>query len=200
MIISLHYPKTAGTSFRKTLIDVYGENLRIHHKQKYLKNKEFYIENNIKIVHGHFKISDYKEMFPDADVMVWLRDPAARVLSYYNYCKYVREAPFSSNFRIRHPNFINFINSNRMDILSNDYNNYIGDYSYKDFSFIGITERYSSDMQRLSKLLKWNHFKIYHINKTKNNENVKITNEMRQIIYSRLSKEYELYRHSICIQ
>ena len=194
MIISLHYPKTAGTSFRNTLKKVYGESLYIHHKSKYLKNKEFYIENNIKIIHGHFKISDYKERFPDAKVIVWLRDPATRVLSYYNFCKYVREAPFSANFGAMYPDFNSLINSDRMDRLVNEFNTYIGDYSYKDFYFIGITEKYSFDMQRLSKLLGWNKFKIFNVNKSQNKENVQITDEMRQIIYKKLHKEYELYK------
>ena len=193
MIISLHYPKTAGTSFRQTLKDIYGKNLYIHHTHDSLKNKDYYIKNNIKIVHGHLKISDYKEMFPGADVIVWLRDPAARVLSYYNYCKYVREAPFSKNFGIRYPDFINFIDSKRMDMLENEFNTYIGDYSYKDFYFIGITEKYSFDLHRLSKLLGWNRFKTHNINKSKNNENIQITDDMRQIIYKKLHKEYELY-------
>jgi len=194
MIISLHYPKTAGTSFRQTLKDVYSNNLYIHHTHESLKDKDYYTGNNIKIVHGHLKISDYKEMFPDANVIVWLRDPAARVLSYYNYCKYVREAPFSKNFGIRYPDFINFINSKRMDMLENEFNTYVDGYSYKDFYFIGITEKYPFDLHRLSKLLGWNRFKTHHINKSKNNENVNITDNMRQIIYKKLHKEYELYK------
>ena len=198
MIISLHYPKTAGTSFRRTLIDVYGDKLHIHHKKKYLKHKDFYIDKGIKIVHGHFKISSYKEMFPDANVIVWLRDPTMRVLSYYNYCKYIREAPFSANFRAKYRDFNSFINSSRMELLANDYSNYIGDYS--DFAFIGIMERYSSDMQRLSELLGWKGFKIYRVNKSQNKENVQITDEMRQIIYGKLHEEYRFYRHSICKQ
>jgi len=194
MIISLHYPKTAGTSFRQTLTSVYSESLHIYHSHRSLKDKDFYIKHNKSIVHGHLKIDDYRSMFPDAKIITWLRDPASRVLSYYNYCKYVREKPFSKNFGNRYKNFTDFINSPRMDRLSNEYNIYIGNYTLEDFLFIGIFERYLVDMFLLSKILNWKRYKIKHTNKSKNIENINLTNELRQIIYRKLPKEYELYK------
>ena len=193
MIISLHYPKTAGTSFRDTLKGVYRDRLYIHHTHKSLMNKDFYLDNGIEVVHGHLLLSDYLKLFPDAKIITWMRDPAARALSYYNYCKYKRENPFSKNFGNRYKTFDAFMNSKRIDLVANDYNLYIGDYKLNDFYFIGIVENYNRDLKILSRLLNWGKYKTLNTNKSPNREGVILSENHKKIILDKFNKEYELY-------
>jgi hypothetical protein len=194
MILSLHYPKTAGTSFRHTLTKLYYGNIYFHyhgaHMNKNLKVRGEY--DKIEIVHGHFNIKSYREMFPDAPIITWLRDPAERVLSYYNYKKY----GFTSTPRIKDSNnrqFLAFLDSGQFEFFVNKFDRFFGDYTTKDFLFIGITERYNEDMKKLAKMMGWGGYQVHHLNKSRNYENVVLTKELRERIYRKMSREYEMY-------
>lgn len=197
MIISLHYPKTAGTSFRETLRGIYKDKLYIHHTHKSLRDRDFYLDNKIEIIHGHLILTDYLELFPDAKIITWMRNPVARALSYYNYCKYKRERPFSKNFGNRYKTFDEFINSKRIDRLANDYNLYIGDMKMNDFYYVGTVENYNRDIKVLSNMLNWGKYRIYHTNKSTNREGATVSENHKKIISDKFNKEYELYRLAI---
>lgn len=189
MILSLHYPKTAGTSFRHTLTKLYFGHIYFHYHGAHYDSR---VKRDIEIIHGHFSIKSYRDMFPDAPIITWLRDPADRVLSYYNYKKY----GFSATPRIKDSNnrqFLAFLDSGQFEFFISKFNRFFGDYTVKDFYFIGITERYNEDMRRLSELMGWRSYQVHHLNKSRNYENVILTKELRERIYKRMPREYEMY-------
>lgn len=82
MLISVHLPKTAGTS----LLDVYREHFKNGLKIDYHYSRLESVPIGTKCVHGHFKASKYAG-YPDARFVTWMRDPVARAVSHYNYWK-----------------------------------------------------------------------------------------------------------------
>ena len=189
MILSLHYPKTAGTSFRHTLTKLYYGHIYFHYHGAHYDGR---VKRDIEIIHGHFNIKSYRDMFPDAPIITWLRDPADRVLSYYNYKKY----GFTATPRIKDSDnrqFLAFLDSGQFEFFINKFNRFFGDYAIKDFRFIGITERYNEDMKRLSEIMGWRGYQVHHLNKSRNYENIILTKELRERIYKRMPREYEMY-------
>lgn len=96
-LISIHIPKTAGTSFRNILKEAYGDSsvarldIEINDSivkvnQEELKSKK--LSSKIKVIHGHFNYLDLVERFDipkTTAVITWLRHPVDRVISNYNY-------------------------------------------------------------------------------------------------------------------
>ena len=94
-VISLHIPKTAGTSFRNILKSIYSEKdvvrFDINERNEVRLNENLYTGKSLpsaKVIHGHFVCETLYDNFqiPDNVLLItWLRDPVARVISNYFY-------------------------------------------------------------------------------------------------------------------
>lgn len=170
LIVSVHIPKTGGSTFRALLSEVAGSNLILDYedrpiweaypirriKNMPLDQKRFLqIERKLRegkkvVVHGHFLISKYTSVFPEAKRVVWLRDPVERLVSHYHYWK-------------REPNMENkvcrrLINENltlrefaQQPILRNIMTYFLDQQNIEGFDFIGITEKYSECLEHFKK-------------------------------------------------
>src|SRR5437762_9155277 len=94
-LISLHIPKTGGTSFRNILKSVYGDDQVVNFEietngvirlneipfhKKYLPD--------VKVIHGHFVYETFFNSFklPEGyKIITWVRDPVKRVISNFYY-------------------------------------------------------------------------------------------------------------------
>ena len=104
MLISVHMPKTAGTSFEHSLRQHFGERLELRYADKPLHQHP--LRRNLRAareglrgqhgpkaagaagcVHGHFLPLSYRHLVRRADVrfVTWLREPIDRLLSHYHY-------------------------------------------------------------------------------------------------------------------
>jgi hypothetical protein len=70
-LISIHIPKTAGTSFRNTLKTVYGEDhvarldIELYDKHIRLNELDYFessLPNHLKVIHGHFSYESVKDI------------------------------------------------------------------------------------------------------------------------------------------
>lgn len=100
-IIFMHIPKTAGTSFRTAARDFYKRRniLRDYGEDSELTSQEImqFIYNNkdvaklreaslsYKLITGHFPAAKYKNIFTDAPIVTFVRDPVERVVSHYHH-------------------------------------------------------------------------------------------------------------------
>ncbi|MEZ4888877.1 MAG: sulfotransferase family 2 domain-containing protein [Chitinophagales bacterium] len=213
-LISLHIPKTAGTSFRNTLKDIYGEEaiiqLDIHHKNNNIKinaQRADSVELRKKhlVVHGHFSPLSLKSTLtitPDIPYITWLRDPVDRVISNYYYLEKRLEEELMEEAK-----GLNILSKMQRTLLEfahadknrNRISKFLEGMSLDQFLFVGITEHYSEDLKDLSELLGWKNFQEFHHNITGNSRK-NVSQEDREIIRQLNLKDEELYAKALSMR
>jgi len=194
MLISLHMPKTAGTSFQETLVKNFYESILFdyHYSEGILKElinkknldekekeklKLYCTENDVRCIHGHFEITKYIDVFDPAVYVTFLRDPVERQISNYNYQKHFPwDTQLASGaIRIEVNPRGHDIWTGKLDLegfllhpdVANHYKLYGLDQYFDQFDFIGIMECYDKSLKILSKLLGLDYIKPKKINVSK---------------------------------
>ena len=179
-LLSIHIPKTAGTSFYKALESVYGRDalLRLdfsigkkqglpamiatNNTDQSLLDKiasEGKLDRGIRVVHGHFRYEHFAYMFemePNTRVISWVRDPIERIVSSYNYRHSILEKEAGRTSRAQRLG-----NSPMRDLMqwANEpgnfraYTNYLRGRELADYDFLGIMEHYEEELRRLARIL-----------------------------------------------
>ncbi|MEO0421917.1 MAG: sulfotransferase family 2 domain-containing protein [Pseudomonadota bacterium] len=164
MLLSVHIPKTAGTSFRQALQAQLGEDrVALTYLGRVMCGNDYvcgfqgrslehladedaaalvdYCETNgVACIHGHYTLFALRELFPDARCITFLRDPLKRLISAYNHMFVTMPD------RAEQLSFEDFV---RMERTQNVYESH-GVLEYiADFDFIGITEQYGRSLELL---------------------------------------------------
>ena len=172
-LISLHIPKTAGTTFKSVLERVYpAEALLLdyadrvgnpssqfrtdfaawqHHNEETIRN----LPATAHAVHGHFWLGKYAPFFPRAKKIVWLRDPARQLISAYHYWK---ATPLTDNplKRLLHEKNLSVLEFARLKGLHSPVTElFLRGYGLDDFDFVGIQEYFQDDLDALCRLMGW---------------------------------------------
>lgn len=167
MLLSVHIPKTAGTSFRQALQAQLGEDRvaltylgRIMCGSDYvcgfqgrsldhLEEPEaqalvdYCATNGVACIHGHYSLFAIRDLFPQARCITFLRDPLKRLVSAYNHMF------ITMPDRAARLSFEDFV---RMERTRNVYETH-GVLEYiDDFDFIGITEQYDRSLALLGSI------------------------------------------------
>ncbi|MBR9919607.1 MAG: sulfotransferase family protein [Bacteroidetes bacterium] len=169
-LISVHIPKTAGTSFRGILKEVYGEEAVIRLdiglvNEKIRINEELYdkkkVSSKVRVAHGHFSpalLHKYFDISESTPFITWLRDPIERVISNYFYLqKRLREELEEEK---RGLNILSKMQRSLMEYAAQEINQnrmskFLAGMELEDFAFVGIQDHFSEDLQRIAKLLDW---------------------------------------------
>lgn len=211
-LISIHIPKTAGTSFRNTLRAVYGKRavarldieldkpqLRLN-GQPYAKRQ---LPRSTKVIHGHFSYPLLQEKLElpseRPPIITWLRDPVARVVSNYNYlarrlAEELQEDQKNLNILPKMQRTLleyaaDPLNQNRMS-------KHLAGLELNDFLFIGRTEEYETGIQRLAQLLHWPQAPIFHHNPTTTSPHHPLTKSQYHNILSWNATDAALYENA----
>jgi hypothetical protein len=181
-LISIHIPKTAGTSFRNTLKGVYGEEavirLDIELEVPVVKiNEAVYNDRMLpswtRVAHGHFTYPLLKKHFDlpggDIPVITWVRDPVERVISNYYYlgkrlAEELDEPSKGLNILLKMQRTL--MEYARDPLSCNRISKYLQGLPLEDFRFVGIQDHYSEDLNYLSRLLDWQNFNEFTHNRT----------------------------------
>ena len=162
-LISVHVPRTAGSSFTWILQQVYkdalyreyGENSTPQYYEPHL------IPDKFAAIHGHFPIAKYQGTFPKAKRITWLRHPIDRLVSLFFFLKNSGQmGQFTSDTGIDFHGFI------EIEDFHNQITKHVGSDALKNFHFIGIQEFFDDDMAVLSEMLDWPPIEIPHTNIT----------------------------------
>jgi hypothetical protein len=167
-LISLHIPKTAGTSFRNILKNVYGADqvvrFDINEKREVKVNEVPFTQKGlpaVKVIHGHFSYESLKEIFalpPGFKLITWMRHPAKRVISNFYYLE-SRLAELLDEER----NGLNILSKmqrtlieySRAEINRNRQAKFLRGSRLTDFDFVGIHEHFPDELSRLGRILNW---------------------------------------------
>ncbi len=182
-LISVHVPKTAGTTFVDILNQIYGkENIYFDYiPPKYVKHEPSDLPHNFRVIHGHFNILKYDYLPAQAKKIIWLRHPIHIVISLYFYWLHVPLVDIYQYHEIVRD--VKMLNINLDEFVEhgaakNLISQHISDKKINDFDFVGVQEFFLEDLADLQKMLNWSDFRIEEKN---TNPNPKYQEELESI-------------------
>lgn len=219
MIISIHIPKTAGSTFSHYLRKIYGNDIcydytdlfktfdieppnmkmRLQRFVRKCYHGRHKLKKSDKCIHGHFLPKKYLSSYPDAFLAVWLRDPVERVVSHYLHWKRNKPTFHSICKKMVEENWTleEFATYDRMRNLQSFY---LQGVSISEFGFIGIQENFDEMIESFFKLVQFpfDYIQPRNVNKSKSyNNKYDIDMGMINVIKKLNSEDQELYERCI---
>jgi hypothetical protein len=89
MLISVHIPKCAGTTFHHLLRATHGRGLWLNYGTAFTRAeaREGLVPTGTDCIQGHFLADTFRDLLPTARLITWVRDPVERVVSNYHHCR-----------------------------------------------------------------------------------------------------------------
>jgi len=183
-VLSIHIPKTGGTSFRNTLKGIYGESSVVR-VDALNKTDPIQVNNeaippdasiDVPVIHGHltWKVWESRFQKPDAPpkIITWVRDPVERVTSQYHYLVSVLKKELDEPGKGLDilsklmKTFPEFIRNPKMQNLMSRYFTIADLEAHMDF--VGVLAHREEDLNRLGQILNWPQFEDHQHNRTQN--------------------------------
>lgn len=172
-VISVHVPKTAGSSFQRILTTVYGDarvmrdndEVPMNPLMPYNVDWQAWRESSsaqvrsiapeFRAIHGHFAIEKYIDAFPDARRIAWVRHPTSWVISLYFYWKHVaiRKNPLVIRLQDEQMSLEEFAHD--PSVRNRVSGCFLKGVPLSDFDFIGVQEHFNDDVRDLVRLMEW---------------------------------------------
>lgn len=167
LVVSLHLPKTAGTSFAEALRVAFGEGCRTEYVDQPMQHPRWRRRARAlagaiparrqlpeACIHGHFLPLKYRLATLGRQVrfVTWLRDPVERIASHYHFWRRDYDGsdptqPLRNRMLAEDWSFERFALGREMRDL---YHEYLWGFDPRRFDFIGITEHYAVDLERFA--------------------------------------------------
>lgn len=208
-LISVHIPKTAGTSFRLILEEEYGKDM-VCRLDMPLGGSKIEVNRRIwkdaptppeyKVLHGHFSPKLLNERFDidqDIPMITWLRDPVERVISNYYYLSQRLHEELDE--KRKGLNILKKMEKSLLEYADNEISRnrmtkFLDGAKIEDFAFIGIVENFKEDLVRLASVLEWNSVPYVKVNVTKKEKPV-VSDDIRRQIKEWNMADVALYEH-----
>lgn len=208
-LISLHIPKTGGTSFYQSLRTVYGQALSISYRRaNYRSALDQYgsllgsLNGNKRVLHGHlcyFEIQDIHRNH-EAKLICWLRHPLERLLSNYHFFKAGLADPdrnYDNYRKNKHRKKESLLTYAAREENQNVMQKFIRGARLEDFFFIGFLDDYEADVARLGRLLDWPEISSQHLNPGRYSDRAATLDEAtRQQLLAWNAEDLELYERA----
>jgi hypothetical protein len=152
MLVSVHVPKCAGTSFRRILEGLYGNTLWLTYGSVVTRHnaRKEAVPAGTACIHGHFFADAFDDVFPGSTLIAWLRDPVERVVStYYHFLR--SPEMHDDTCRALIENKLTLVEFAELDWMRNGLTRYLAGKPLEDFAFLGIAERFSDSLNVFSR-------------------------------------------------
>ena len=211
-VISIHVPKTAGTTFKKVLRQIYHlEEIFFDypHRGDLRHNMLTNPKPGIKVIHGHFPCHKYDSKFPEYRKIIWLRDPMKRLISLYFFWKtwQILVESDAENLPPVKESSLTFIEfAERREMANQIKSKFVQEQKLTDFYFVGIQEFFSEDLHELKAMLNWPDYELETQNTNPYPEYKLLLKEVlsdREIVnkISAINQEdIELYREALSLR
>jgi hypothetical protein len=181
-LISVHLPKTAGTSFGAALQGHFGERYRDNYADEGISrpvqercrlawSSAVVIANEgmggVSCVHGHFLPAKFLLLGAQVELtfVTWMRDPVERLLSHYRFWQqtYDKETSLPHHRQVVEQKWTleQFCFS---DQFRNIYTQYLWGFPLENFSFVGISEHFADDMHYFARRYLGADLSVPHLN------------------------------------
>jgi hypothetical protein len=149
MIVSIHVPKCAGTSFRRILTEICGARIWFNYGTIFSRDqaRAELVPPGTRFIHGHFLADAFDGLFPDRRLLTWVRHPVDRLVS--NYHHFLRSPDMRDDCcRALHERRLSLRQFADLEWMQNETSRYLANKPVGDFSFVGIAERFDESVGR----------------------------------------------------
>lgn len=214
MLISVHLPKTAGQSFKKSLSDHFGNSLRLDYGRPlfsppFRRNLTAALGSaavalrpftGVRCIHGHFLPLKYAGLrLRGARFVTWMRDPVERLASQYHYWK--RTAGSGATHPVQRRMVDEGWSLERFCLepaLRNLYGQFLWGFPFERFSFVGLTEHYEEDVRRFSELFLEGMVPAHAVNVNESRAGAYVDDrDLRRRIEAFHDQDVRLYRRAV---
>lgn len=207
-LVSIHIPKTAGSSFFQVLKKVYGKDavLKLNTMDAGMDDN---LPGGIKVIHGHIRADVIAGTFRDQPKLItWLREPVDRVISnYYFSMQRIREG--KARPEKMHTRDFTLLEYAQMEVNRNRASWFLEGSPLEEFFFVGMYESLTDDMNELMRLMNWtDEIRIPHRKSSSDfmmendcaTQIHEIDDKMRSQIAELNSLDVDLYRQAIILR
>lgn len=148
MIISVHVPKCAGTSFKRILDRIYGAQVWLNYGAVFSRDeaRAGTVPTGVKVIHGHFIADTFDGIIPERRLLTWVRHPVERVVS--NYYHFLRSPDMRDGCcRALHQQGLDLRGFADLEWMRNMTTRYLANKQVGDFEFVGITEKFGESIR-----------------------------------------------------
>lgn len=216
MIISVHLPKTAGTSFLASLEEHFGAALlkdyadlpintppESRHRMALEKGRENAGRSfaGIECIHGHFLPVKYlpASKMHETKFVAWLRNPVDRVFSHYHFWRNHHD-PASAG-ALHNKVIAENWSLERFCLgpeVKNLYGQFLWSFPPSNFDFIGITEFYGEDLNYFGRRYLGKELDARNLNvRSADGESSGIDNAFRKKLEEHHAMDMELYEMAL---
>ncbi|MBC7368027.1 MAG: sulfotransferase family 2 domain-containing protein [Undibacterium sp.] len=150
VIVSVHIPKCAGTSFRHVLKQIHGVGFWPNYSADFSREG---VPSGTTCIHGHFMADAYDRFWPERRLITMVRHPVQRLVS--NYHHFLRRHDPSNPASIYlHGKGLSLRQFAELDLMQDEITRYTSGRKPADFAFVGISERYQESLLLLRRTFK----------------------------------------------
>ncbi len=153
MLLSVHVPKCAGTSFRHVLDENYGKRVWYNYGAVFSRDSASaaLVPEGTSIIHGHFLADAFDDVLPERTYMTWVRHPVERVVS--NYEHFLRSPDMRDTCCRRvHEEALTLRQFADIDWMQNLICRYLARKPVEAFQFVGIAEDFTRSIQQFGRV------------------------------------------------
>lgn len=209
-LISVHLPKTAGSTFGKVILpQIYPRSQILYDYDDLPINtliQKSQLTTETRVIHGHFPATKYREYYPNAKIVIWLRNPILLLISAYYFWMTLNpdHLILNKDYRYVVENKLDFADFVKQSFTHNITSNYfVKGMKLTDFYFVGLQEFFRDDLNDIQNSLGWPPLKVLSSNcNSYDNYQDKVTDSLTneslvKKIVSLNSADIEMYQEAL---